>query len=299
MSITSLEAGVPGVGVAPAVSGQRQAGVWRRSLRLWRTRIGLAITLLLVGIAIFGPLLAPHSPTQFVGTPFQSSGANLPLGADQLGQDVWSRFLDGGGSILLTSGLATLLGVGAGLIIGLSAALSGGWRDDLLLRITDILLAFPQIFLPLIAMATVGPKAWLIVLTVALTTMPRTVRVMRGAASAVVEREFVAAARSIGDSHARILFMEILPNVVGTLVVETTFRLTYAIQLIAALAFLGLSTSADAPNWGTMISQSASALVLQPWASLAPGIAIALLTVGTGLIGDGLARVTAGLDRGR
>lgn len=298
MSTTSLEATVPGIEL-PALARRRTAGVLRRSLRLWRTRIGVAITLLLIAIAIFGPVVAPHSPDQFVGTPFQAAGGKLPLGADQLGQDVWSRFLDGGRSILITSSLATLLGVGAGLIIGLSAALSGGWVDEVLLRLTDILLAFPQIFLPLIAMATVGPKTWLIVLTVALTTMPRTVRVMRGAAASVVEREFIAAARSIGDSHLRILMVEILPNVVGTLVVEITFRLTYAIQLIAALAFLGLSTSANAPNWGTMISQNASALILQPWAALAPAIAIALLTVGTGLIGDGLARVTAGIDRGR
>ena len=135
-------------------------------------------------------------------------------------------------------------------MIGLFAALSGGWIDEVLLRLTDILLAFPQIFLPLIAMATVGPKAWLIVLTVALTTMPRTVRVMRGAAASVVEREFISAARSIGDSRARIVRVEILPNVVGTLAVETTFRLTYAIQLIAALAFLGLSTSAERAELG-------------------------------------------------
>jgi peptide/nickel transport system permease protein len=298
VSTTSLEAAVPGLDLS-APPQRRSAGLVRRAMRLWRTRIGVAITLLLIAVAIFGPLLAPHNPDQFVGTPFQSAGGKLPLGADQLGQDVWSRFLDGGRSILVTSGLATLLGVGAGLLIGLSAALSGGWIDEVLLRLTDILLAFPQIFLPLIAMATVGPKAWLIVLTVALTTMPRTVRVMRGAAASVVEREFIAASRSIGDSHMRILLVEILPNVVGTLVVETTFRLTYAIQLIAALAFLGLSTSANAPNWGTMVSENASALTLQPWAALAPAIAIALLTVGTGLIGDGLARVTAGIDRER
>ncbi len=297
MSATSLDA-VPGVDISEQVPA-RSKGVWRRAMSLWRTRVGLAITLALVAIAIFGPLLAPHSPDQFVGTPFQAAGGKLPLGADQLGQDVWSRFLDGGRSILITSGLATLLGVGTGLVIGLFAALSGGWIDEVLLRLTDILLAFPQIFLPLIAMATVGPKAWLIVLTVALTTMPRTVRVMRGAAASVVERDFISAARSIGDSRARIVRVEILPNVVGTLAVETTFRLTYAIQLIAALAFLGLSTSANAPNWGTMVSQNATALTLQPWAALAPAIAIGLLTVGMGLIGDGLARVTAGIDRGR
>lgn len=299
MSATSnLDAVVPGIAVTPT-DARRTGGVLRRSLRLWRTRAGLAITLALIAVAIFGPLVAPHSATSFVGTPYQVAGGKLLLGADNLGQDVWSRFLDGGGSILVTAGLATLLGVGAGLVVGLWAALVGGWIEDALLRVTDILLAFPQIFLPLIAMATVGPKTWLIIVTVALTTMPRTVRVMRGAAASVVEREFIAAARSIGDSQLRILFVELLPNVIGTLVVETTFRLTYAIQVIAALAFLGLSTSADQANWGTMVSQNASALVLQPWAALAPAIAIALLTVGTGLIGDGLARTTAGLDRGR
>ncbi len=297
MSTTSLEATVPGIATAPA--GRRSRGVLRRSLSLWRTRIGLLVAGLVVALAVFGPLLAPHSATGFFGAPFAGPSARAPLGTDYLGQDVLSRFLDGGGSILLTAVLATLLGVGSGLVIGLFAALEGGWIDDTLLRLTDILLAFPQIFLPLVAMATIGPKTWLIVLTTALTTTPRTVRVMRGAAASVVEREFVAAARAIGDGRLRIVFVEILPNVLGTLVVEATFRLTYAIQLIAALAFLGLSTSADQANWGTMVSQNATALTLQPWAALAPAFAIALLTIGTGLIGDGLARTSAGLDRAR
>jgi peptide/nickel transport system permease protein len=298
VSVTNLEAEVPGVGIGELTGRRRSAGLVRRSLRLWRTRIGLLMAGGLIAIAIFGPLLAPHSSSAFVGPPFSSASSHPPFGTDYLGQDVWSRFLDGGGSILLSAGLATLLGVGSGLLIGLYAALRGGWVDDALLRITDILLAFPQIFLPLIAMATVGPKEWLIIVTVALTTMPRTVRVMRGAAASVVEREFIAAARSIGDSRLRILFVELLPNVIGTLVVETTFRLTYAIQLIAALAFLGLSTSADQANWGTMVSQNATALTLQPWAALLPAIAIAVLTVGTGLVGDGLARTAARIDRG-
>lgn len=284
---------VSAVAEAPVL---RSRGVTRRALRLWRTRVGLAITLLLVLLAVFGPLFAPHSPTALLGADFQKPGGGLPLGADELGQDVWSRFLDGGRSILAVASVSTLLGVGAGVLIGLFAVLSGGWLDDTLLRITDVLLAFPQILFALIAIATVGTKTWIVVLTVALTTMPRTVRVIRGAAANVVEREFVDAARAIGDSRLRILVVEILPNVLGTLVVEATFRLTYAIQLIAALAFLGFSTNPDAPNWGTMVSQNAPALVLQPAASLVPAAAIALLTVGVGLVGDGFARVSAGID---
>lgn len=281
----------------PETSATRTRGIVRRALRLWRTRIGLLITFALVAIAVFGPYFAPHSPSDLLGLPFQQPGGKLPLGADELGQDVLSRFLDGGRSILIVSVVSTVLGVGSGVLIGLWAALSGGWVDNALLRITDVLLAFPQILLALIVIATVGAKTWLVVLTVALTTMPRTVRVIRGAAASVVEREFVDSARAIGDSQLRIVLVEVLPNVVGSLVVEATFRLTYAIQLIAALAFLGFSTNANAPNWGTMVSQNASALVLQPNAALVPAAAIALLTVGVGLIGDGFARAAAGIDR--
>ena len=279
---------------APVV---RARGVFRRALGLWRTRVGLAITLILVALAVFGPLFAPHSPSALIGSPYENPAAGLPLGADYLGQDVLSRFLDGGRSILAVSVVSTVLGVGAGTLIGLWAALAGGWLDNLLLRVTDVLLAFPQILLALIVIATVGPRTWLIVLTVALTTMPRTVRVIRGAAASVVEREFVAAARSIGDPTLRIVGVEVLPNVVGSLVVEATFRLTYAIQLIAALAFLGFSSDANSPNWGTMVSQNANALTLQPNATLVPAAAIALLTVGVGLVGDGVARASVGLDR--
>lgn len=273
----------------------RSRGLARRALCLWRTRIGLTITLALVLLAIVGPFLAPHASDALVGKDYQSPGSGLLLGADNLGQDVWSRFLDGGRSILAVSVVSTVLGVGAGVLIGLWAALSPGWADNVLLRGTDILLAFPQILLALIAIATVGTKTWIVIVTVALTTMPRTVRVIRGAATSVVEREFVDAARSIGDSTLRIAMVEVLPNVLGTLVVEVTFRLTYAIQLIAALAFLGFTTDPDAPNWGTMVSVNAPALVLQPAASLVPAAAIALLTVGVGLVGDGVARVAAGV----
>lgn len=275
----------------------RSRGVLRRSLRLWRTRIGLLITAVLVAIAVFGPLFAPHDPSALLAKPYQVPSAGLPLGADYLGQDVLSRFLDGGRSILAVAVLSTVLGVGAGVLIGLWAALSKGWVDNALLRLTDILLAFPQILLALIVIATVGPKTWLIVLTVALTTLPRTVRVIRGAAASVVEREYVDAARANGDGQLRIALVEVLPNVVGPLGVEVTFRLTYAVQLIAALAFLGFASNPDAPNWGTMVSDNASALTLQPNAPLVPAIAIALLTVGVGLIGDGVARAAAGIDR--
>lgn len=300
MSATTAATAPAAPGAPPAGTQRvRASGLVRSALRLWRTRIGLLIALALVAIAILGPWIAPHGPADFVGAPYQKSGGGLLFGADGLGQDVWSRFLYGGRSILVVSALATILGVGLGVLVGLAAAFSRSILDDILMRSTDILLAFPQIMLALIAMATVGPKPWLIVLTVALTTMPRVARVIRGAGISVVEKDFVASAEALGEGNLRILLREILPNVTGTLVVEATLRFTYAIGLIAAIAFLGFTSDPNAADWGKMVQENATALTLQPWGSLLPAIAIGLLTIGTGLVGDGLARASSGIERGR
>jgi peptide/nickel transport system permease protein len=283
-----------------AVAGRRPAGgLFRQALRLWRTRIGLALVAVLVFIAIFGHYFAPFAPTDFAGAPNQTRGGELRFGADQLGQDVWSRFLYGGRTILVLSALATLLGVVAGTVVGLVAAYARNWRDDLLMRVMDVLLAFPAIMLALVVVATVGPKEWLIVLAVGLTTMPRVARVLRGAAVTIVERDFIGAAEALGESRARILFSEILPNVTSTLVVEASLRMTYAVGLVAALAFLGFAPDPNAADWGLMINENRTALSVQPWGVVLPAIALAALTVGTGLVGDGLARASIGIDRGR
>jgi peptide/nickel transport system permease protein len=270
----------------------------RSAVGLWRTRIGLIIVVGLVGIAVIGPSLAPHSPTAFVGQP-NTRPSNLLFGTDHLGQDVWSRFLWGGGQLLAVSAIATILGLVLGVLVGLVAAYSRNFLDDVLMRAMDIILAFPQIMLALVAITTVGAKNWLIVLAVGLTTMPRVARVTRGAAQPVVERDFVAAAEALGVARWRILFGEILPNILSPLMVEASLRLTYAIGLIAALAFLGFSTDPNGANWGTMINENELALVSQPWGVVLPIVAIAVLTVGTSLVGDGLARAAIGIDRGR
>jgi peptide/nickel transport system permease protein len=268
------------------------------SIRLWRTRIGVVLTLLLIGVAIFGPYLAPHDPNAFAGIPFAKPG-DLVLGADQLGHDVLSRFLAGGRQILILSALSTVIGVSLGALVGLAAAYSKGWLDEVLMRAMDVMLAVPQLNVALIVMTTVGPASWLIVATVGITTMPRVARVLRGAAVSIVERDFVASAEALGEPRLRILAAEILPNVTGPLVVETTLRLTYAIGLIASLAFLGFTPDPTAPDWGLMIHENVTALTIQPWGTLTPVFAIGLLTLGTGLIGDGLARASSGIDRDR
>ncbi len=282
------------------ITARRPTGaLLRSSLRLWRTRIGLGLVVALVGIALFGPFVAPHSPTAFVGIPNTGPSSKALFGTDHIGQDVWSRFLWGGREILTMAALATAMGLVLGVIVGLVAAYSRNILDDILMRGMDVILAFPQIMLALVAIATVGPSSWLIVLAVGFTTMPRVARVSRGAAQPVVERDFVAAAEALGVSRLRILFGEVLPNVLSPLLVEANLRLTYSIGLIAGLAFLGFAPNPNGADWGLMIQENQIALVVQPWGVVLPVLAVALLTVGTGLVGDGIARAAIGIDRAR
>jgi peptide/nickel transport system permease protein len=271
------------------------AVTWRQG----RTKVGVALTALIVGIAVIGPFFAPYSPTEFVAPPFSSPSSDVWFGADNLGRDVLSRFLWGGRSVLVLSGLATLFGFVFGAIVGLVAAYSRGKLDDLLMRSMDVVLAFPQIVFALILAATVGPKLWLLVVAVALTTVPRVARVTRGAAVEVVERDFVRAADAIGEPRWRILFGEVLPNVTGPLVVEASLRLTFNIAVIAGLSFLGFGLQPPSADWGLMINENKNGLTIQPWPVLLPVIAIGLLTIGTSLIGDGFARAQSGIERGR
>jgi peptide/nickel transport system permease protein len=290
--VAILDAEVP----TPPVRG---TSLLRRSLRLWRTRIGVALVGVIVLLAIIGPYVAPYGPSTPVGAPNSDPSGKAVLGTDYLGQDVLSRVLYGGGSILVMAVIATALGLVAGTAIGLVAAYSRNALDDILMRGMDVIMALPQILLALVAVAIVGPHAWVIVVAIALTTAPRIARVARGAAQPVVERDFIACSEAMGVPRWRILSGELLPNILGPLMVEASLRLTYSIALIAGLAFLGLSPNPNGANWGTMINQNEIVLAVQPWGAAAPIIAIALLTMGTGLIGDGIARTAAGIDRPR
>jgi peptide/nickel transport system permease protein len=283
----------------PLVQSRRPTGVILGALGLGRTKIGLGMVLIIAAIAIFGPLIAPHGPADFIGLPNTGPSGAARFGTDHLGQDVWSRFLDGGREILLLATAATLLGLAIGTSLGLLAAYSKGALDDVLMRSMDVILAFPSIMLALVAIATLGASGWLIILAVGLTNVPRVARVTRAAAQPIVERDFVAAAEAIGVPRWRILFGEILPNVLSPLMVEASLRLTYSIGLIAGLAFLGFTPNPNGADWGLMIQENQIALVVQPWGVVLPIIAVALLTMGTGMVGDGIARAAAGIDRVR
>jgi peptide/nickel transport system permease protein len=274
-------------------------GILRNALRLARTRIGLAIVGVIVAIAVFGPLIAPHSPTEFVAIPNSGPSGKAIFGADALGRDVWSRFLHGGLTVLWLSVAATVLGVVVGVCVGLVAAYSRNWLDDVLMRGNDVVLAFPQIVLVLLAVSAIGPKLWLIVLAVGITHAPRVARVMRGAAQEVVERDFVKAAEAVGEKRARIVFGEVLPNVTTPLLVELGLRMTYSIGLVAAISFLGFGLQPPTADWGLMINENRLSITVQPWAVALPILAIGLLTVGTNLVTDGIARAAIGIDRGK
>jgi peptide/nickel transport system permease protein len=266
-----------------------------------RTKVGLGIVLLLVGMALFGRLVAPYEPDQGVEGlfPFAPPSSGAWLGTDNLGRDVLSRFLYGGLSVLVLSGVSTALGMTLGVAVGLTAAYSRGKLDDLLMRSMDVLISLPQIVFALVLAATVGPKLWLLVLAVGLTTMPRAARVMRGAAVEVVERDFVRSAEAIGIPRRRIILSEVLPNVSSPLIVETTLRMSFNVAVVAGLSFLGFGLQPPAADWGLMINENQNGLTIQPWPVLLPVIAIALLTIGTSLVGDGLARAAIGIERGR
>jgi peptide/nickel transport system permease protein len=294
-----LEAGIEGrAPVEEELRGHQWLWILRRAARLARTRIGLAIVGLIVVIALFGPLVAPHSPTEFVAAPNTGPSADALFGADALGRDVFSRWLHGGLTVLWMSAAATAVGIVLGVIVGLVAAYSRNWLDDVLMRGNDVLLSFPQIIFVLLAMAARPDAVWLIVVTVGLTHAPRVARVMRGAGQQVVERDFVMAAEVVGEKRWRIVFGEVLPNVTSPLLVEIGLRMTYSIGLIAAVSFLGFGLQPPTADWGLMINENRLSITVQPWAVFLPVLAIGLLTVGTNLITDGVARAAIGLDRG-
>jgi len=291
----------PSVGAGPSADpgGAEQApGLLRRSWANGRTKTGLGITLLVVAMALIGPFVAPGGETAIVGPPNATEVPGLLFGTDTTGRDVWSRFLFGGVSVLWLSALCTIVGVGAGLLIALLAGYSRTWVDEVLMRTTDVFLAFPAIVLALLFLAIFQPSPWTVILTVALGHAPRVARVMRAAVLDVAGRDYVRSAESMGLRRWAIRLGDLLPNVTGPLMVECGLRLTYSIGLVAGLGFLGLSgLEADQADWGLMINEGRIAFTVQPWPVLLPVIAIGLLTIGTNLVADGIARAAAGTDR--
>lgn len=262
-----------------------------------RGKIGLAVGLSVVAIAVIGPFVAPYSPTEFVSTTFAPPSSDYWLGTDVLGRDVLTRVLEGGWLLLLVAAAATALGVVVGAMAGVMAAYYRGWRDGLIMRIVDIILAFPAIVFALLLVSIAGPKLWLVVVAVAATHAPQVARVMRSAALDICEKDHVKAVELIRLPSLTIIRGEIVPNLVTPLMVETGLRMTWSIVIIAGLSFIGFGLQPPAPNWGLMLNENRIGLVSNPWGVAMPALLIALLTIGLNTFTDAVARVSIGVER--
>jgi peptide/nickel transport system permease protein len=263
---------------------------FRRATKQKRFLFGFTVTLLVIAFAVLAPLFAPYGEEETAGRPYAKDGL---FGTDYLGQDVLSRVMHGGQGVLLISVLATLLGMVLGVLIGVVAAYAGGWWDEIIMRLNDVLLAFPQILLSLVVLTALrNPAAWVIVLLVGLSHAPRVARVSRGVALGIVSRDFVVAAEALGEKRSRVIVAEVLPNMIGPLLAEAGLRLTYSIAVVAALGFLGFAADPGAANWGQMMNENRLGLATQPWAVLAPVLMIAIFTIATNLMADGLAQLS-------
>ncbi len=248
-------------------------------------------------VAAVGPFVAPHSPTALVGPALSPPSSQFPLGTDTLGRDVLSRVLCGGWELILLAALATAIGVALGAAIGIAAAFRGGWVDNVLMRGVDVVLAFPQIVFALLLVSIYGPRLWLVVLAIALAHAPQVARVVRSAALDIAERDFVKSAELTALPGWKVMGKEILPNLTSPLMVESGLRLTWSIVIIAGLSFLGFGIQPPTPSWGGMINENRLGLASNPWAVVAPAVLIAVLTVGTNMVTDAIARLSLGIDR--
>jgi peptide/nickel transport system permease protein len=270
--------------------------VLTRALGSARTRIGLALTVSVVLLALVGPLAAPYDPAAVVGLPYSGPSWHHLLGTDYLGHDVLSRVLWGGRSVVWMAFAGATLGVAVGAAIGLAAGYSRSGLDDVLMRAMDVILAFPQIVLVLLFVSIVGTKLWLIVLVVALAWVPQVARVIRSLTAEVSRREYVESAEANALPRRTILVREILPNVTTPLMVDYGLRLTWSIALVAGVSFLGFGIQPPNADWGLMINENRQGLTLNPWAVTVPAVCIAVFAVGTNFVTEGVARAVARTD---
>jgi peptide/nickel transport system permease protein len=275
----------------------KQASLVRRSWSYWQTKVGLALVVVIVTVMLVGPFVSPHSPTEYVGIPATGPSSTAFLGTDALGRDVFSRFLHGGYTVLWMSVASALLGELIGVVIGLTAAMGKRWLDELLMRSSDVILAFPQIVLALLFVSWKGPNLFLITFLVALGHAPRVARLVRATALEISGQDYVMAADALGIPRRRIMADDVLPNLTIPLHVDFGLRLIWSIGIIASLSFIGLGIQAPHADWGLMINENRGILVSQPWAVVLPTIGISILAVGVNLMVEGVGRAVAGIDR--
>lgn len=263
------------------------AGGWARLRRNPTAFIGLFIVISYLLLALLGEWLAPYPYTeQHLNDALQPPSARYWFGTDQFGRDILSRVLVGSRSMILLATFSTLLALVVGTGTGLIAAYFGGWIDEVLMRVTDVLLAFPATLLALLILSTLGSAMIYLILCMGVVFAPAIARVMRSAVLELKTREFVEAARMIGASHRRIMWRELLPNLLGMLLVEGAIYFGYAILVGSGLGFLGMGVQPPSPDWGLQVSDGRNFLLNAPWIVLAPALAISSLVIGVNLLSD-------------
>lgn len=251
--------------------------------------IGALLCLLIVLAAIGAPVLSPANPIdQNIVDQLAPPGADYPLGADNFGRDVLSRLLWGARFSLLVSFLSVGSAMLVGGTIGLVAGYVGGRTDLFVMQVMDVLLSFPSLILGLIMVALIGPSLQSLVFAIALTAVAPFARVARAPVLSLRQRAYVEAARALGFSHARILFVHILPNMISEVLMLATLWMADAVRTEAALSFLGLGIKPPAPSWGSMLRDGFENILDAPWLSIFPGLAILLLVLSLNLVGDGM-----------
>lgn len=275
---------------APTGARQRRRDVVRLLLRSPTFLIGAVILLFWIVDAIFWPSFVPYDPQHIFPATLRPPSGTFLLGTDNLGRDVLSRLLAGASPVLTVAPAATALGVAGGVVLGLYTGYYRGLLDDVAMRIVDAILAFPLVILAVLVLTTLGSSTVDVIVLIAVTFVPGVARTVRSAVLAERDLEYVAAARLAGESGPRIMFTEILPNVVGPIVVEGTVRLGYAIFTSATLSFLTLGIQQPSPDWGLTISLGQVYLQVAPWIVLFPALALATLVVSVNLVADGLSR---------
>jgi len=255
--------------------------------------VGLGLVVLWVLVAVFAPIISPYGPLEQDPEAMNTGPSREHwLGTDHLGRDLWARIAYGARTILILAPLSVLCALAVGTTLGLAAGYFGGLIDEVVMRILDAMMAFPAILLYLIIMAALGPSAVNIVIAITIAGAPGIARMVRSLTMDICTREYIAAARLRGENPLYMMFVEILPNARGPIIVDAMLRVGYAVFAIGTLGFLGLGLPPPSPDWGSMVCRGRRFIWINPWPLLWPSLAISSLVVGLNLFADGLREET-------
>lgn len=278
---------------------------WRRLLARKLAVFGLVVIVLVVGGAVLAPWIAPHDPAEQHFDGLTIEGAPLPpnaefwLGTDLLGRDLFSRILYGAQTSLVIGLVANGLALVIGTLVGITAGYFRGWLGAVLMRFTDLMMAFPALLLAICLAAIFEPSLWIVAMVIALVNWVQTARVVYTETSSLAERDFIAAERTMGAGTGRILFLHILPHLLPMIIVWGTLGISTTVLLEATLSFLGIGVQPPTPSWGNIIFENQTYFQAAPWLVFFPGAAILMLALAFNLVGDALRDVLDPLQRGR